>query len=528
MRGLLAVVLCSPTGSGKTVTFADIAKESVTNGFTVMIAVDRSELLDQAKDKLKEYGLNPSIITAGRTARVKSNCYVATVQTLKRRVFPEIDLLIIDEAHKQIFDPVVVEYKKRGVMCVGATATPARTGRMTQMSDIYDDIVEAINIPDLIEQGFLVPAITYSVKKDVTDLKVKGGDYEASQAAAMFDKKYLYDGMIEKYQKLTPGTKAICFNQNVENSIKAARAFNDAGISAMHVDGATPKKQRDDIFAAFKKGLFTVLCNVDIATTGFDEWTIETVIVNRVTMSLPLWLQMCGRGSRITPEKFQGVAGYLQKTHFNILDMGGNLYRLGFWEHEREWSLTHKTRKTEGVAPVKECPEAPETLNTEGPPAGCGAMLHASAPKCKFCGYIFPKQEAKFLEGDFVQVENYQLLPLELIGKAWGIMTIEELEAVRVAKKYKAGWIIRQISMNRNLKLLDYAVFKGYNNPVGWVANTQKIYNLPPDYFYYYCDTMGVFKSASKKNYATELTYEEFEKGLAHFNLVDDNNLIVN
>lgn len=523
MRGLLAVILCSPTGSGKTVTFADIARESVSNGYTVMIAVDRSELLTQAKDKLIEYGLNPSIITAGRTAKSGANCYVATVQTLKRRVFPEIDLLIIDEAHKQIFDKVVLTYKAAGVLCIGATATPKRSGNMTQLSDVYDDIVEAIDIPDLIDYSFLVPAITYSAKKDTSDLKVKGNDFEQSMAAAMFDKKYLYDGMVEKYQKLTPNTKAICFNQNVENSIKAAKAFNDAGISAVHVDGTTPKKQRDDIFAAFKKGIFKILCNVDIATTGFDEWTIETVIVNRVTMSLPLWLQMTGRGSRITPEKFQGVPGYLQKTHFNILDMGGNLYRMGFWEQKREWNLTHKKRETAGVAPVKECKEDEPDINNK---YGCGAMLHASAPTCKFCGYVFPKPEPKLLESEFIQVENYQLLPPELIGKSWGVMTIAELESVRVAKKYKAGWIIRQISMNQNLHLIDYAIYKEYKNPVAWVAQTQKIYNLPPDFYYYYSEEYGVFKCTMKVLRATELTYEEFEKGLAHFGLEDGNHLL--
>lgn len=474
-KGKKKVVLCKPTGSGKTVTFADIARESVDNGFTVMIAVDRSELLEQARKKLIDYGLNPAVITSGKTMRQNANCYVATVQTLVKRKFPKIDLLIIDECHKQIFDKVLTSEAYIDVLTIGATATPVRTGKMTQMADIYDDIVETVTISELIKQEFLVPAITYSVKVDASKLSVKGGEYDNKEMFEMFDKKPLYDGVVDKYRRFTPNTKAICFNVNVDHSKKVAQAFNEAGITAVHVDGTTPKLQREQIFAAFKKGLIQVLCNVDIATTGFDEWTIETVIVNRVTLSLSLWLQMGGRGSRITPSEFQGKVGYLQKTHFNLLDMGGNVYSLGFWEQERTWSLTHKRGEKLGIAPVKECPE--DRFDERGF-KGCGCIIPAPAPKCKHCGYIFPKEEKKLAEGEFIQVENYQLLPPELINKTWGDMSIEQLERVRELKGYKQGWIIRQILMNEKLQLSDYAVYKGYKNPEAWVERMEKMYNL--------------------------------------------------
>jgi len=476
MKAVMAVVLCAPTGSGKTVTFADIARESVDNGSVVMIAVDRSELLKQARKKLIEYGLNPAIITSGKTMRKNANCYVATVQTLKKRVFPEIDLLIIDEAHKQIFDPVVKTYKEAGVYVIGATATPIRSGKMTQMHDLYDEIVEEVTISELIREGYLVPAITYSVKRDTSTLtKTSKGDYDTKQMFDMFDKRQLYDDVVGKYQQHTPNTKAICFNVNVEHSKKQTQAFNDAGILAVHVDGTTPTSQREAIFEAFKKGSIQVLCNVDIATTGFDEWTIETVIVNRVTKSLSLWLQMCGRGSRITPEELQGVLGWLQKTHFNLLDMGGNVYKLGFWEQERSWSLTHKRGDKLGIAPVKGCPE--DKFDERGF-KGCGCIVPAPAPKCKYCGYIFPKEEKKLLEGEFIQVENYSLLPPELIGKAWGEMSLEQLERVRISKGYKLGWIIKQIAINEKLNLSAYAVYREFKNPEQWVRQMEKMYNL--------------------------------------------------
>lgn len=467
------VIFCSPTGSGKTVTFADIARESVKNGFKVLIIVDRKELLNQAREKLIAYGLNPSIITAGRTGRLKNDSYIATVQTLVRRDFPDVDLIIVDEAHKQIFDKVLIRPEYKDVFVIGATATPYRTGRMNQLSSIYDEIVETVNINELIQSGFLVPAITYGAKVDTSKIKIKAGEFDNQELYKAFDKQPLYAGVIEKYKKFANDTKALVFNINVEHSKKVCAAFNAAGIPAMHLDGKTPKAEREKILNSFKNGYFKVLCNVDVLTAGFDEWTIETIIVNLATKSLTKWLQMNGRGSRITPQEFKGVKGYLQKEHFNILDMGGNVFTLGFWESEREYSLTHRVKATIDPAPVKICPEDKIDININ---YGCGALVHLSAPKCKFCGYVFPKEIKKEVESEFIQLENSEFLPPELVGKSWGSMTVKELEAVRIIKGYKQGWIVKQILMNKDLHLIDYARMKQYKSGAYWVERMERMY----------------------------------------------------
>lgn len=473
LKGRKKVIFCSPTGSGKTVTFANIARESVLNGFKVMIIVDRKELLQQARNKLIDYGLNPSLITAGRTGKKGAVSYIATVQTLVRRHFPPVDLLIIDEAHKQIFDKVLEREEYKDAFVIGATATPYRTGRMSQLSKNYDALIETVSINELILEGYLVPAITYGAKVDVSKIKIKRGDYDSEELYKAFDKATLYAGVVDKYLKFAKNTKAICFCINVEHSKKVAQSFNAAGISAVHLDGKTPKKEREGILKAFSAGVFRVLCNVEVLTTGFDEWTIETVIVNLATKSLPKWLQMAGRGSRITPREFKGARGYLQKEHFNLIDMGGNVFSLGFWEQDREYSLDHKTKDSVDAAPVKECPEDKTDENQK---EGCGAIIAAPAPVCKYCGYIFPKKKNEPKDVEFIQLENYEFLPSELVGKSWGSMSIEELEKVRVIKGYKLGWIVKQILINKDLNLSDYARFKGYKNPSGWVYKMERMY----------------------------------------------------
>lgn len=483
------VILCIPTGGGKTVTFADITRESVKNGFVVMIIVDRRELLLQAREKLMSYGLNPSLITAGKTSKKGNNCYISTVQTLIRRDLPPADLIIVDEAHKQIFDKVLARDEYKEAYVIGATATPYRTGKMTQLSKHYDELVETTSISELIQMGFLVPAITYGAKMDTSNIKTKGSDFDTQSMYNAFDKQTLYAGVVEKYLKFAKDTKALVFNINVEHSKKVTQAFLNAGIQSAHLDGSTPKGERARILKYFSqaRGGF-VLNNVDVLTTGFDEWTIETIVMNRATKSLPLWLQIGGRGSRITPAQFKGVKGYLQKEHFNLIDMGGNVFTLGFWEQEREYSLKHKTKDTVDAAPVRVCPEDKYDTPTEAiieqrraagmelNIKGCGAIVHASAPNCKYCGFVFERIKKEAKEAEFIQLENYDSLPVKLVGKAFGSMNFEELEKVKTIRGYGFGWLVRQIIIREDLKLIDFANYKGYKHPVQWVEKMESMY----------------------------------------------------
>lgn len=538
--GKKRVIFCSPTGSGKTVTFADIARESVLNGFRVMVVVDRKELLEQSREKLISYGLNPSIITAGRTGKSNAKSYIATVQTLVRRTFPDVDLVIVDEAHKQIFDKILIgrdDYKDAFV--IGATATPYRTGKMTQLADVYQELVETVTIQQLISQGFLVPAITYGAKVDTSGIRVKGNDYDSDELYKAFDKKTLYAGVVEKYKKFADGTKAICFCINVEHSKKVSDSFNAAGISAVHLDGKTPKKERAKILEAFSKGFFSVLCNVEVLTTGYDEWTIETVIVNLATKSLPKWLQMGGRGSRPTPEPLRGSSAHLQKSHFNLIDMGGNVFSLGFWEQEREYKLVHKRREEVDAAPIRICPEdtydKPKDDHRE-PKFGCGAILHASATICKFCGFEFEIKKKEPKEAEFIQLENYDFLPPELVGKSWGSMTVEELEEVRKIKGYKQGWIVRQILLNKDLELIDYARLKGYNGAASWVERMEKMYlkdkpKKPEFYYYVHSESDTVWKqrepySELSSGEVSEIDEKRYLELLAELGEIDSNEKI--
>ena len=462
-EGHRRVILCKPTGSGKTVTFASIAADAAALGKRVAIVVDRSELLKQAVEKLKMYGLRPQIIKGKTRVNYKGSCFVATVQTLVNRPQLDLDLLIIDEAHKQTFDKLLALGSYDKTFVIGATATPMRSGRMKQLSDNYTAMIEPVTISELIADGFLVPAITFAAKAgvaDMSDVKTKLGDFEKKAMFDAFNKTPLYEGVVEQYKKFSYGERAICFNINVEHSKNTARAFEAMGVSARHCDGSMTETERANTLKAWRFGVFDVLCNCDLFTTGFDEPTIKTVIVNRATQSVPLWLQMCGRGSR--PSEAKGS--------FNIIDMGANVYRLGFWEQERVFNLTHEYKKSKGEAPVKECDPTIGDINGL---TGCGAVVHASAVNCKHCGFVFPVKKKKLIIAEFEQItDKNNALPDHLANRTYKEMSLSDLDEVRQIRKYNLGWLVRQVATRSDLSLEQLQEFKGYKK--SWVEVTKK------------------------------------------------------
>lgn len=262
----------------------------------------------------------------------------------------------------------------------------------------------------------------------------------------------------------------------MEHSKKTRDIFIENGISAEHVDGTTPKLERERILRNFKNGFFKVLCNVDILTTGYDEPSLECIVVNRRTKSVPLWLQMCGRGSRI----FKG------KQDFVILDMGGNTIELGHWEQIREFSLWHTVKNSEGVAPTKTCPTPKRALSEDGTfkeferhelteqekkKFGCEAIVHASASICSECGFEFPKSTIKMIESELVEIGSDMKEIPEHLKKPYSEMNFAELKEIQELKGFKKHWILHQIEKSdENLKA--FAEFMGYKK--SWIHYAKK------------------------------------------------------
>ena len=444
-QGNKNIILTAPTGAGKTIMFCYIISRAIANGKRCLILTDRTELLTQSGGALSSFNLSPIEITPKfKSAELNANLYTAMAQTLKRRLnkqeyldlLNDLDIVIIDEAHKQEFNKIL-QFIGEKTIVIGATATPLRESKQDSLDLFYTDIVSKVSISELIKKGYLSNPHTYGVEIDLKGIKTKGGDYDTYQMGKMYTETKLYKGVYENYQRLTPNKKALIFASNVESSKALVKELSEKGLNIKHLDAKS--KNRTDILKWFEDTPNALLSNVGILNTGFDCPSIEVVILYRATKSLPLFLQMCGRGSRTTDTK----------KDFYILDFGNNIERHGFWQEDREWTLKKKVKR-EGIAPIKICKP-------------CGAINYATAKICECCG--LPLHKTKKEERD-EEIERLKKLNYTEVNTK----NFNELELYCEAKGYNKRWIVHQLKTNEEVKR--YAKFKGYAN--GWIQRNRK------------------------------------------------------
>tara|TARA_B100000953_G_C18027816_1_gene422264 strand:+ start:607 stop:2235 length:1629 start_codon:yes stop_codon:yes gene_type:complete len=483
-KGRKHIIVQSPTGSGKTVMFSFMTQMASKKRNKVLIITDRMELLSQAGGTLEKFDMNPCYIKAGTKYLDKTkNVYVAMAQTLRNRVQKpmwrdfiqkEISLIIIDECHIQEFNYLFKDGFLDNNYVIGFTATPDRNGKMTQLGLQYEAIVKGPPIKKLIKKGFLLNCDIYDCgAPDMSGVEMNRakGDYAETAMFRKYDNAQLYKGLIKNYQRLTPNGKMIVFCCNVHHAIKTAKSLNKVGIEAKFIcsEKHPPKEPRkwtdaskaifDEKFKAyksFKKNFYKysgerkkvfewfkhskngVLVNVDIATKGFDEPSIEVVALYRATTSLTLYLQMIGRGSRIAENK----------SHFTVLDFGGNKARFGPYDVDRNWSLWHEEKKSEGgVPPMKVCGETSDYEKIKGAGSvkkGCGRLILAAYKLCPFCGFKYPIRD-KAKEADLALSKIVDEKGVSIKTKSFKEMTHDELFKYREIKGHQMPWLWLQL-----------------------------------------------------------------------------------
>lgn len=367
-----------PTGGGKTFVFCSIAKSAFDRGRRVLILTDRVELMKQAGGSLRAFGLEPITIEAGRSPYLKGSLYTAMIETMKRRLdkpayrhfLASCDLVIIDECHNRNADKLMPFFRDDAKI-LGFTATPSRMGRKNQLGELYESLTVGIGIDSLVKEGWLSTPEYYGVKTDLSGIHTKRGDWDQKEVADRFSRAKVYRGVVDNWEEHSLGRKTLVFASNIANSREVVEEFLSRGHNARHLDADVPKGERAGILEWFKETPGAILSNCGILTTGFDEPTIETVILYRATKSLTLFLQMCGRGSRVHEPS--------GKTKFQILDFGNNILTHGFWHEPRTWTLDQDGEERPIGAPmVKNCEE-------------CEAFIPIQAIVCPECGHVHEK-----------------------------------------------------------------------------------------------------------------------------------------
>src|SRR4029077_8241688 len=109
--------------------------------------------------------------------------------------------------------------------------------------------------------------------------------------------------VVMHWLKLAERRRTIVFATGVAHSVPLRDEFLRAGVLAAHIDASTPAEERKDILSQFAAGQVEVVCNAMIFTEGFDCPDIGAIVLARPTKSLPLYLQIVGRGLRQAPNK---------------------------------------------------------------------------------------------------------------------------------------------------------------------------------------------------------------------------------
>jgi DNA repair protein RadD len=445
-----SVLLVAPTGSGKTIIFAEVIRHHVERWKSVLVLSHRREIIQQTSAKLTANGLRHGIIMADADPRPMERVQVASVQTLWSRALrsqampmPPANLIVVDEAHHvvaQTWRKIIAAYP--GVPLLGATATPCR-GDGRGLGGIFRVMIETPQIPGLIEQGFLVKSLVYApTDPDLRGVRTVAGDYVQGQLAERMDRPKLVGDIVTHWHKYGGRRRTLCFASGVRHSIHICDEFVQAGVRAEHIDGSTPKDERDAILARLKSGATEVVTNFGVLTEGFDCPDVGCIILARPTKHMGLFRQMIGRGLRPSDGKTDVV----------VLDHSGAVFRHGLPEDHVTWTLDPERRATAPEHVKRQEHHERKLIEC----TQCSALRMGGQP-CPACGFM-PKRPGEYVahrEGELGLVVNGKVRS-DPLTRDQQLRFYRELRGYAAQRGYKDGWAFRQCEQ------------KGFSPPWSW------------------------------------------------------------
>lgn len=389
-RGLLVMA----TGTGKTRTAISLV-ELLTRADWVkntLFLADRTSLVKQAKKAFDKHlpDTTCSDLTAkehNKNARILLSTYQTMINYVDADEKPfsvgRFDLIIVDEAHRSIFDKFKAIFKYFDAFIVGLTATPRdQVNRSTY--DIFEleqgEPNYAYEYQTAVDDGYLRPFRGLKYDSEVLQNGIRYADlsaeeqeqmeqiweWEALQDAVDPDKvpeprdignseifKYVYNTLtidkmltelMAKGIKVESGEKigkTIIFAMNREHAEKIVARFN---VLFPHLGPDFCKqidysiKYAQDLIEKFevRGGMPQIVVSVDMLDTGIDVPDIlNLVFFKRIRSRIKFW-QMIGRGTRLSEDIFGSGR---DKKEFYIFDWCGNFDYFG--EHP------------EGIEPVR-------------------------------------------------------------------------------------------------------------------------------------------------------------------------------
>lgn len=425
LAGATTPMLQAPTGFGKTRLAAEIVDGVLARGQRVLIVVPTLSLIDQTVAALEAEGINDIGVIQGLHPRTCSaaSVQVASVQTLRRRPMPKVDLILIDEAHRWyvFLEGMVADAKAVGVPVIGLSATPWTRG----LGKHFDRLLAVTTSRDLITGGYLSPFRVFApAHPDLSGVSTVAGDFHEGQLARVMDSKVLVADIVSTWLRHGDGRPTLCFAVDRAHAAHLQREFLAADVPAGYVDASTGREARAKLRHQFHIGEIKVVVNVGCLTTGVD-WDIRCIILARPTKSEMLHVQMIGRGLRIAKGKVDCL----------VLDHSDTTLRLGFVtdiHHDHlDGGTPASTRETQRKPFPAECPS-------------CHFLRLPGISQCPACNFRPERQS-------LVEVTDGRLVELRVAERATApieqkVAIFGQLKTMARRKDYSPGWAAHQFN----------------------------------------------------------------------------------
>ena len=426
-QGIRRIVLCAPTGSGKTLLSTAIVEGAQRKGNRLAFVVSSLSLIDQTVEAFYADGIrNIGVIQASHSmTNWALPIQVCSVQTLKSRgAFPEAQIVIFDECH------VLHEYHKKWIThedwqtvpFIGLSATPGTRG----LGKYFQTLLTISTTQELIEKGYLSPFRVFAAgHPDLSGVKITAGDYQEDQLSAAMQKGELTADIVRTWQEKWGKDRTLCYAVDCAHAESIKQRFEHAGISCGYQDARTPSDERREIKRKFHNGEYPVVANVGTLTTGTD-WDCRCLILARPTRSAMLFQQIIGRALRTREDKPYAL----------ILDHSDTTSRLGFVT-DIHWDKLDDGRPKSKSSAEKNSPLPKECSN-------CAYLKPPKTKVCPNCGHE-TKIISEIMEADGQLVEfKPGVKPKAKLRQDYTEdeqkRFFAELKAYAVMHEYKPGW----------------------------------------------------------------------------------------
>lgn len=427
-QGVRRIVLQAPTGAGKTHLAAAIIEGALAKGRRVAFVVNAISLVDQTIAAFYAEGITDIgvIQSDHHMSDWSKRVQIVSIQTVdSRKVFPEADVVIMDEIH--VMYGAHKRWLERPGVFIGLSATPYTRG----LGKHFESLLTVATTQELIAKGILCPPRVFScghpdLKRRLKAVKVVAGDYQENQLSAAMNDKELTGDVVRTWVERWGKDKTLCYGVDRVHAQALQARFVEAGVRCGYQDGETPGDERRDIKRKFHSGELQVVCSVGTMTTGID-WNVWCEIIARPTKSRQLFKQIVGRALRMADGK----------THATIFDHGRVVQELGFPTEiecmELDKGGTEKARKPV-IRYAKECPS-------------CHQFRSPGKRACDNCGFE-PTPQSPWIEtADELQEVDRATLPKKQsrqYSMQEKMLFLAELKSYAATHGYKPGWAARK------------------------------------------------------------------------------------